>query len=153
MHYMERSCRYIFSLTLRFFRSPGSLEMRKAKIKSNLHVEHLPNVKHYAHVRYEDFLEKAEKNLGDLLGRFAIATRKGYQGVFYSVRGENFKGRGKKKYIDQIGTVFKKYQYYTEEHFLEKIDAKLMDKLVSALDPALESKLGYEVRDVRCASR
>ena len=122
-----------------------SMDMRKAKLKAGLDTQYLPGVKHFIHVKYEDFVAKGEKSLVDLLGRFDVPRNPTYQGVYTTVRGEKVgkAAEGTKKYMDHLGSPFKKYQYYLNEEWLGLYDVDLMDAITNKLDPKLEQKLGY----------
>jgi len=102
-------------------------------------------VKHYIHVRYEDFLENAEKSLSDLFGRFDIPKNPTYRGVFTTVRGEKAGKAAKatKRYQDHLGSTFKKYSYYVNEEWADTYDVSTMDDITAKLDVKLESRVGY----------
>ncbi|GMH72811.1 hypothetical protein TrRE_jg3687 [Triparma retinervis] len=122
-----------------------SMDMRKAKLKAGLDTQYLPGVKHFIHVKYEDFVKKGEKSLVDLMGRFDIPMNPSYQGVFTTVRGEKVgkAADGMKRYMDHLGSPFRKYQYYLNEEWLGLYDVDLMDAITGKLDTKLEKRLGY----------
>ncbi|GMI05905.1 hypothetical protein TrVE_jg405 [Triparma verrucosa] len=122
----------------------GILEMRYDKMKAALKLKDMPGVRHFQHVKYEDFLENARNSLTDLLQKFDIPQSKEYKGVYYATRGEKMTEKGLVK-ADHIGEKFKKFTHYVEGKYLDLYDVKLMDEVTGKMNVELESRVGYKV--------
>ena len=128
--------------------SYGSLlQMRYDKIQASLKLR--DSVKHFSHVRYEDFLEDAEVNLSELLQKFGIRGRPQYHGVYHATRGEKRTPKGLVRADHTSSVKFGRYRHYVEKKFLDLYDTKLMDFVTARMDAEVESK----VRKARGAKR